>query len=260
MSSKTGTREWAGSTVNCVKGCEHDCLYCYARHNAVDRFDQIKPDQWTNMRVDHMQVNKRRGKRRGLVMFPSSHDITPSVLPHCMTLLRHFINAGNQMLVVTKPHLEVVKAICDRPWSHDIVFRFSIGMVDDDLRKLWEPGAPSVQERLDAMQHAHEAGFGTSVSAEPLLEPWNALQVYLACEPFLSKEQGSPAGEFWIGKLNRIRDRVRIKSTDQRRAMEKLIQWQTDQNVMHIVQLFRHHGTRHVRWKDSYKQVIERAR
>ena len=175
-----------------------------------------------------------------------------------MTLLRKFVEAGNQMLVVTKPHLEVVEAICDEPWSHNVTFRFSIGMLDERLRELWEPGAPPIDERLDAMHYAHASGYGTSVSAEPLLEPWNALQLYLACEPFLSKDKGSPAGEFWIGKLNRIRDRVRIKSTEQRKALSKVIDWQTDQNVMHIVTLFQHRGTRHVRWKDSYKQVIER--
>ena len=27
----TGTREWAASNVNIQDGCEHDCLYCYAK-------------------------------------------------------------------------------------------------------------------------------------------------------------------------------------------------------------------------------------
>lgn len=258
MPAKTGTKEWAGSTVNCVKGCEHDCSYCYARHNAVERFKQIAPEHWKTMRVDAFQVNKNRAKRQGIVMFPSSHDITPSVVDYCAIVIQKLVASDNQVLVVTKPHMEVMKQLCDNPWRENVTFRFSIGMVDDYLRELWEPGAPPIQERLDCMQYAHEEGYGTSVSAEPLLEPWNALPLYLACEPFLSKDKGSPAGEFWIGKLNRIKDRVRISGPEHRRALEKVIQWQTDQNVMHIVSLFQHHGTRHVRWKDSYKQVIAR--
>jgi DNA repair photolyase len=257
---KTGTREWAGSTVNCVKGCAHDCLYCYARHNAVDRFKQMKADEWPKMRVDFRQVGKRRMKRDGLVMFPSSHDITPEVLTHCMVVLQKLIDSGNQVLLVSKPHLEVIEAICEQPWHKQLVFRFSIGMLDDYLRKLWEPGAPSVEERIECLHFAHASGYGTSVSAEPLLEPENALQLYEACKPYLSDDEEGPAGEFWIGKLNRIRDRVRIKSSDQRASLERIIKWQTDKNVMHIVETFRHANAPHVRWKDSYKTVIARAR
>jgi len=31
----TGTQEWAASNVNIQDGCEHDCLYCYAKIMAI---------------------------------------------------------------------------------------------------------------------------------------------------------------------------------------------------------------------------------
>lgn len=258
MSKKTGTKEWSGSTVNCVTGCEHDCLYCYARHMSVVRMKRVTADRWPKMFVRMDEVMKRRGKRKGVVMFPSAHDITPSVVHECLVVIRKLVDAGNHVLVVTKPHREVIQQICQEAWRDDITFRFSIGMKDDYIRKIWEPNAPSVEERIDCLEYADAQGFRTSISAEPLLEPWNALQLYLMCEPFLTKDRGAPAGEFWIGKLNRIADRVRITSKDQRKCLEKIQRWQTDANVMHIVQLFRHHGSRHIRWKETYQTVIDR--
>ena len=45
-----------------------------------------------------------------------------------------------------------------------------MGLMDDELRAFWEPGAPSFNERLAGLRYTYEAGFETSVSAKPLAE------------------------------------------------------------------------------------------
>jgi DNA repair photolyase len=47
----SGTREWAVKNVNCVNGCEHNCRYCYARWNVVERFHLIEEGEWENPQV-----------------------------------------------------------------------------------------------------------------------------------------------------------------------------------------------------------------
>jgi len=245
---KTGTREWATTTVNCVQGCSHGCIYCYARHNAVNRFQQVAPGEWSNMRVRKDRVRKSRKKEKGVVMFPSAHDITPEVLEDCLTVLVKLLAAGNEVLVVSKPHLECIIEICKlTDFQNQITFRFSIGGMTD--LAVWEPSAPTYNERVTALAFAFNAGWKTSISAEPLLEPWNVMQLYENLEPFLT-------GEFWIGKLNNPSSRVKISTEAQRARFKTLIAWQTDEAVMRIVHQMG--SKRGIRWKDSYKEVIAR--
>jgi len=125
-----GTKEWAVKTVNCSQGCEHDCRYCYARYNAVHRFGTVASvNDWPNMQIRQKAVDRRYGKYPGVVMFPSTHDITPSILSECLTVLRKLLEAGNQVLIVSKPHLECIRAICRdfEQYKSQIQFRFTIG-------------------------------------------------------------------------------------------------------------------------------------
>src|SRR6056297_231416 len=72
----TGTKEWADSNVNIAYGCSHDCKYCYAKKMAI-RFKRETERSWKTMRINTKKVNKGYGKRKGRIMFPSSHDVTP---------------------------------------------------------------------------------------------------------------------------------------------------------------------------------------
>ena len=250
---RSGTYEWAQTTVNCVSGCEHDCRYCYARHNAVDRFHQIPEGEWTDMKVRWPDVAKGRGKKKGVIMFPSTHDITPKVLAPAMLVLEKLLTAGNTVLLVSKPHLECIDAITlyFSKYTDSLKFRFTIGAMTSDVLQYWEPGAPTFNERRKCLQLAFERGFQTSISAEPLLEPWHAVELFNALKPHVN-------WEFWIGMLNRIETRVRIDKNDAdgQRYLKRIRQFQTDEGVLQIVDKLKDEPL--IRWKDSYKQVIQR--
>jgi hypothetical protein len=50
--------------------------------------------------------------RDGLVGFPSSHDIFPEILDPYLFVLGKLLRAGNEVLIVTKPNIECISAIC----------------------------------------------------------------------------------------------------------------------------------------------------
>ena len=106
------TWQWATKTVNCCTGCSHDCLYCYAKSMAI-RFKQATAAEWPNERIRMHDVNRKHRRYPGRVMFPSSHDITPTNLNACMTVLEKLLAAGNDVLIVSKPHLGCIRKICD---------------------------------------------------------------------------------------------------------------------------------------------------
>jgi len=82
MKKVSGTREWARSNVNVSNGCSHDCRYCYARNMAV-RFKRKTAETWHLEEIDKDKVSKGYGKRRGTIMFPTTHDITPGIFESC---------------------------------------------------------------------------------------------------------------------------------------------------------------------------------
>lgn len=75
-------------------------------------------------------------------MFPTTHDIHPTNLPECITVLTRMLVEGNKVLVVTKPWLDCVKGLCRdlRTYKVQVAFRFTIGSDDDAILQYWEPG------------------------------------------------------------------------------------------------------------------------
>jgi DNA repair photolyase len=249
----SGTKEWAASNVNCVSGCSHDCLYCYARANAV-RYKQKTVETWPEMVVRPEAVAKGYGMRKGRIMFPTAHDITPDVYDACYRVLLNMLAAGNDVLVVSKPHEDVITKLCApssamHRFHGQLLFRFTIGAMSKRITELWEPGAPDFWERYRALTFAHNAGFATSVSMEPLLEPERVEELVEAFTPVVSDA-------IWIGKMNKSMVRIPAeKKTDAvKKEIERIGAWQSDERVKTIYSHFKDHPL--IKWKESYKEVV----
>ena len=55
------------------------------------------PEEWTQPRINEREVAKNRGLRKGKIMFPTVHDITPAILEPCMVVLQKLLVAGNDV-------------------------------------------------------------------------------------------------------------------------------------------------------------------
>jgi DNA repair photolyase len=244
----SGTREWATKAVNCCTGCFHDCRYCYAKSMAI-RFKQVAAAQWPYERIREKDVFKIHKKYSGQVMFPSSHDITPTNLESCLTVLTNLLDAGNRILVVSKPHLECVKAVCENFKKHrnEILFRFSIGACDDRLLSYWEPNAPGYDERKQSLIYAYQARFRTSVSVEPMLDSANIDTLISDCLSYVSDA-------IWIGKMNHLGRFAKNANPVLQHEIEKIKMGQTDDIIRAIYD--RHKTNPKIKWKAEIKKVI----
>ncbi|NQT12908.1 MAG: hypothetical protein HQ582_09165 [Planctomycetes bacterium] len=244
----SGTKEWSVASVNCVNGCSHNCRYCYARYNAVERFGRISAEDWPTMQVRPHDVRKPRKKHDGRVMFPSTHDITPKVLVACTTVLEKLLVAGNDVLIVSKPHLECIEHLCRylARYRSQVLFRFTVGALSESILAYWEPGAPSFEERLACLRYARKQGYETSVSCEPLLEPERIVELVKTLSPHVSDT-------IWIGMLNSINSRV-VAGTSAA-EIARIREWQ---NVKDRVLRVYHElkDLPYIRWKESYKKVL----
>jgi DNA repair photolyase len=205
MNNKTvfGTYEWAVKNANFINGCSHDCKYCYSKEMAI-RYKRKLPSNWKIEEINPKQLAKKFKKIDGTIMFPSSHDITPENLNQSIIFIQNLLEPGNRILIVSKPHLTVIKEICNRfiDYKENILFRFTIGSLNSAILKFWEPNAPSFEERFDALKLAYHNGFKTSISCEPLLDN-KPIQLIAVLEPFVTDS-------IWVGKANFLLRRLKM--------------------------------------------------
>jgi DNA repair photolyase len=243
-----GTSEWSVKTVNCCTGCSHDCVYCYAKEMAL-RFGQITASQWPLEQIRQPDVRKRHKKYDGQIMFPSSHDITPNNLASCLTVLEKLFYAGNQVLVVSKPHLECIEKICDafKRYRNQILFRFTIGACDDKILSFWEPNAPGYDERRNCLVYSFMTGFQTSVSVEPMLDSANIDMLIEDLMPFVSDS-------IWIGIMNHTGRFGKNANPVLQQAIEKIGKGQANSVIKTIYQ--RHKNNPMIKWKAEIKKIV----
>ena len=182
-------------------------------------------------------------------MFPSSHDITPNNLTPCITVLEKLLKTGNEVLIVSKPHLDCIEAICSRfsDYRKRILFRFTIGACDDSVLSFWEPGAPTYSERIASLQYAYENGFQASVSVEPMLDSANIDRLIEEVLPYVTET-------IWIGKMNHLTRLAKNANPQLLSAIQHVEAGQTD-DIIHAIYL--HHKLNpKIRWKASIKKVV----
>ncbi len=166
-------------SMNCYTGCGHGCVYCYARF--MQRFHP-HPEPWgrfVDVKINAVEVLKRqlRRARPGRVFVSSACDgwqpveKTFGLTRRCCELL---VERGFSLFVLTKSPLVLrdLEVFQGRP----VTVGVTLTTTDESLRRLWEPGAGTVQDRLRVLRGARAAGLKTSVMFGPLL-------------PFLSDSQ-----------------------------------------------------------------------
>lgn len=206
-----GTGEWASYNANYSKRCLNNCLaYCYAAAMAV-RFNQIQDrSEWKDMvnkdfisitgtTKEGKTISSKRTDRLydGLIMTPTSHDITPLNIDLAKKYYLELLQAGNSLLIVTKPNPKVIKelAIHLQDYKTKIVWRLSITNLNQELRKKWECGASAWWHRIETLQWLYNNNYQTSVSIEPFLE--NPIPIVKKVLPFVTEK-------IWVGPMNKV--------------------------------------------------------
>jgi DNA repair photolyase len=253
----SGTKEWAATNFDVMRGCVNGCLYCYACANSP-RVNRDKTTSWTTEEVNEKKVNAQFGKRQGTIMYPTAHDFTMENLKHTLPPLIRMLEAGNDVLVVSKPRLPVIWEICEacEKFKDQVLFRFTIGSGLEEILKFWEPNAPGFMSRLESLGFAFGAGFKTSVSMEPLLDVDEdvVLAAVSALEEYVTDA-------IWIGKVNHLVDRLKRNGywddpgQDEVRARaNELLASQTDPRIWSLYEKLKDHPK--IKWKESIKRVV----
>lgn len=97
---------------------------------------------------------------------------------------------------------------------------------------------------------AHEHGWRTSVSGEPLLGGYDtAMALVAAVEPHVTDT-------IWLGKLNQIRQRVDCVERDTIVRVQEIERLQRDSEMLRLHDALRDNPK--VRFKDSIQKIVDR--
>ena len=159
--------------VNPYIGCQHGCSYCYARF--MKRFTGHK-EPWgqfvdikTNA-VDLLRLEVKR-KKKGKVWVSGVCDpYQPLEVKYELTrkCLEIFIVNQWPITVQTRSPL-VLRDIELFKGVSDIEIVISITTANDSIRKLFEPNAPPIKDRISVLDELHSAGIRTKAMIAPLL-------------------------------------------------------------------------------------------
>jgi len=159
--------------VNPYIGCQHACSYCYARfmkrftghREPWGDFVDVKSNAANLLRVE---INK---KKQGRVWVSGVCDpYQPLEAKYKLSRQCLEILARNNWPAIIQTRSPLVLRDMDIiRQGKGFEVGFSVTTADDGIRKLFEPKAPPVNERIRALDELHKAGIRTYAMIAPML-------------------------------------------------------------------------------------------
>ncbi len=159
--------------LNAYVGCQHKCMYCYAKfmkrftghHEPWGEFVDVK------INAPDLLAREVKKKKKGRVWISGVCDAyQPLEKKYMLTrrCLEILINSAWPVTIQTKSPLVLrdLEILKDSP---DSEAGFTITTADENVRKIFEPGAPPVADRVEALGILHAAGIRTFVMVAPML-------------------------------------------------------------------------------------------
>lgn len=153
------------------------------------------------------------------------------------------------MLIVTKPEFRCIQNICEEflEFQEQITFRFTIGSLNDEVLKFWEPNAPPFISRYLSLTYAFFLGYNTSVSCEPYLDD-KVIELVEELRSFVTDS-------IWIGKANRLNSILGMNDHKDELSQQMAEQLQQVYESGYSQELYEcYKEDTLIKWKDSLKK------
>ena len=191
-------------SINPYKGCEHGCVYCYARPSHA--YLNLSPGLDFETKLFYKpraaellaQELSRPGYRPAAITIGANTDpYQPAerelkCTRQILEVLQHF---RHPLSIITKSHLVTrdVDILADMARDNLALVMISITSLDPGLKRLLEPRAPAPSSRLTAVKILAEAGVPVGVMTAPIIPAINDSEM----EHIL--EQAAQAGALGAG-------------------------------------------------------------
>ena len=198
-------------SINPYQGCEHGCVYCYARnsheywgYNAGKDFEKKILVKKEAPKLLREYFSKLKGEPE-LIMLSGNTDcyqpierkleITRELLEIC---LEHKAPVG----MITKNSLILRDLdILEKLWAENLVrITLSITTLDEKLRRTLEPRTTTIKQRLKTLEILSEKGFKVNVNMAPVIPGLNSSEVFELVKAV--GERGANSVNYILVRLN----------------------------------------------------------
>jgi DNA repair photolyase len=186
---------WNGSpdigfdrSINPYRGCEHGCVYCYARpsHAYLGHSPGLDFETMLYVKPDLPGLLEKELRRPGYVAKPVAlgantdpYQPVERTLKVTRAVLEVLERFGHPVTIVTKSalvlrDLDILRRMAARNLVHACV---SVTTLDGALARKMEPRAASPARRLEAIRALAAAGIPTGVLAAPMIPGVNDMEL-----------------------------------------------------------------------------------
>lgn len=210
--------------INPYTGCQHSCSYCYARfmkrftghREAWGAFVDVKINAPDLLKHEITRKKKDRVWVSGVCDPYQPLETKYQLTRQCLEILAEH---GWPVTVQTRSPL-VLRDLDILKEGKEFEVGFSVPTTDDRIRKLFEPAAPPIQERIQALDELHRAGIRTFAMIAPMLPGAEDLAGMLAgkVEQVIMDRMNYNYGT-WVYKKYRLEDSLTDEFFDRTRQL-----------------------------------------
>lgn len=170
--------------INPYVGCGHACSYCYARFMKKFTGHREPWGEFVDVKINAPVLLRREitKKKRGTVWLSGVCDpYQPLEKKYKLTrrCLEILIENDWPVVIQTRSPL-VLRDIDILAKARNLEAGLSITTADENIRKIFEPKAPPLTERIRALEELHRAGIRTYAMIAPILPGTEGLPEKLA--------------------------------------------------------------------------------
>lgn len=161
-------------TLNPYRGCTFGCSYCYAAFFAADKGQQVDWGQWVEVKSNAAELLRKDRRLAGakILLGSATDPYQPVELRTGLTrtLLEVMVDIVPQprLVIQTRSPLVVRDSDVLKKFAQ-VRVNLSIPTDDDAVRKAFEPSAPSIVRRFQALKMLRAARVKTGVCISPML-------------------------------------------------------------------------------------------
>lgn len=171
-------------SINPYQGCEHGCVYCYARptHSYLDLSPGLDFETEIFYKPDAAAALLAQWEKKSYVCKPITigantdpYQPAEKNLEITRQLLEQFVACRHPVNIITKSHLVArdLDLLAELAADNLCSVAISFPTLDDDLKRIMEPRVPSARSRLKAMRELSDNGIPTSALLAPLIPAIN---------------------------------------------------------------------------------------
>jgi len=168
------------TSLNPYRGCEHGCIYCYARptheylgFSAGLDFESKIMVKTNAPELLHAELESPRWQPQTLVMSGVTDPYQPierklRITRGCIEVLARF---RNPVAIITKNRLVArdIDLLRELAKFNAVAVNLSVTSLDPNLQRVLEPRTSSPHARLDAIKQLRSAGIPTGVMVAPVI-------------------------------------------------------------------------------------------